>query len=264
MTTTSHQTHPAVTPTLEDQLSALLLEARTDPAVEHPFLARFAAGGFRDNAAVLRRYAVEYSGYAAWFPRYLKSVINRLDEPSHRQLLAENLTEEQGFYGDDDCAEIAAAGIDPRTVQGVPHPQLFRRFCRSIGIGESELRTATPAAELWRSQLLAYLETATPAQAVGALGIGTEYIVRPIYQQLVAGILALGTLRRDEFVFFELHCLVDDKHQADLMEIATDLATRDGSVDGLRDGMRTALKFRNQFWNSLFGQVLDLNLSNPA
>jgi len=253
MTTIS--TAPATEIQRPDGVHALVQESLAHPAVHHPFLTRFARSAFRDPDAVLRTYAVEYSGYAAWFPRYLKAVISRLESEEHRHLLAHNLDEEQGHLGEDDCEELRKAGIDPRTVQGVPHPTLFRRFCDSMGIAPRELRNPSPAARRWRERFEAFLRQATPAQAVGALGLGTEHIVRPVYEQLIEGILAIGKLRRHEFVFFELHCLVDDQHQQDLLEIAQDLAEAPGGLAELRHGMLTALQLRCEFWDDLYNQV---------
>lgn len=249
---------------LRGALAELVRESLAHPAVRHPFLTRFACGNFRDQEATLRRYAVEYAGYAAWFPRYLRTVISRLPEAEHRALLLRNLEEEQGQLDDDDCAALLAVGINPRTVMGVPHPLLFRRFCHALGITDEELATPTPAAVQWRTRFLQFLEGATPAQAVGALGLGTEHVVKPIYRQLLAGILALGTLRRDEFVFFELHCLVDDQHQQDLLAIAAQLAATPAEIAELQSGMRTALGLRCEFWDHLYRSALEGSLAHPA
>lgn len=249
---------------LRGDLAELVRESLAHPAVRHPFLTRFAAGNFDDQAAVLRRYAVEYAGYAAWFPRYLRAVISRLPQAEHRALLLRNLEEEQGQLDDADCEALAAVGIPPSSVIGVPHPLLFRRFCHAVGITDAELASPTPAALTWRTRFLQFLEGATPAQAVGALGLGTEHVVKPIYRQLLAGILSLGTLRRDEFVFFELHCLVDDQHQQDLLAIAQQLAATPGEVAELRSGMRTALGLRCEFWDQLYRTALEGSLAHPA
>lgn len=245
-------------------IQALAHEALTHVAVRHPLLTRFACGDYRDNEAALRQYAIEYSGYATWFPRYLTSVISRLPAPHHRELLMHNLEEEQGKLGPDDCDELRRVGINPTTVQGVPHPQLFRRFCDGVGIERRELAQPTPAAARWRHSFESYLRSATAAQAVGALGLGTELIVRPIYEQLVRGIIGMGSLHRDQFVFFELHCLVDDQHQKDLLEIAADLAQAPNGLSELRSGMRNALRLRNEFWDDLYRNILNNQLANPA
>jgi pyrroloquinoline quinone (PQQ) biosynthesis protein C len=248
----------------DQALQELIHESLAHPAIHHPFLTRFAQCGFDNMAAVMRRYALEYSGYSAWFPRYLTTVISRLTRAEHRDMLEHNLEEEQGNLGEDDCQALLAQGINPKTIAGVPHPVLFRRFCDALGIHREELATACPAAARWRTRFLSYLQNATAAQAVGALGLGTEHIVRPVYEQLLKGIIGTGTLRRDEFVFFELHCLVDDQHQQDLLEIARDLAAAPQGLAELRSGMQTALAMRCEFWDHLYSEILTNQLANPA
>ena len=234
-----------------EALAPLVQEALASRGVHHPFLRRFASGDLPDPAAALRAYAWEYSGYSAWFPRYLKAVIGRLSSAEHKERLSHNLQEEQGLLDGDDCAELRRLGIDPSTVRGVPHPQLFARFCRAVGLEGKALRSPSPAARAWRERFERYLDEATAAQAVGALGLGTEHVVKPIYEQLLEGIRRQGDLRRQDYVFFELHCLVDDQHQQDLLDIAADLAAEPGGLAGLRQGMLTALRLRCQFWDHL-------------
>lgn len=237
---------------LDAQISDLVRESLSHPAVHHPFLTTFAAGQFGDPVAVLRRYALEYSGYASWFPHYLRGVIRRLDRQDHRMLLLRNLEEERGQLDEDDCEALRGVGLDPDALVGIPHPVLFRRFCHALGITDHELATPTEAAVEWRTSFLDFLSTATQAQAVGALGLGTEHIVRPVYEHLLAGIRRVGVLRRDDYVFFELHCLVDDQHQQDLLTIAKELARDPRGLADLRDGMMTALELRCEFWNKLY------------
>ena len=245
-------------------LQSLIRESLAPPAVRHPFLSRFAECDFPNMVSALRRYALEYSGYSVWFPRYLTTVISRLQRADHRDKLEHNLAEEQGNLGADDCQELLAQGINPASVAGVPHPALFRRFTDALGIRREDLGANSSASARWRTRFLSFLQNATAAEAVGALGLGTEHIVRPVYEQLLKGIISLGTLRRDDFVFFELHCLVDDQHQQDLFEIASDLAEQPGGIAELRHGMRTALAMRCEFWDSLYNDITNDQLANPA
>ncbi|MCA8953728.1 MAG: iron-containing redox enzyme family protein [Planctomycetes bacterium] len=241
---------------LEGQIRALVRESLTHPAVHHPFLTSFASGEYADAFGVMRQYALEYSGYASWFPHYLRSVIRRLERQDHRLLLLRNLEEERGQLDEDDCQALRGVGIDPNAILGIPHPVLFRRFCHAIGLSDQDLSQPTEAAREWRTAFLDYLSQATEAEAVGALGLGTEHIVRPVYEHLLAGIRRIGVLKRDDYVFFELHCLVDDQHQQDLLTIAKELAsTRPDGVGELRRGMQKALDLRCEFWNKLAANV---------
>ena len=231
-------------------LASLSREALSHPALNHPWLATIANSGFGDMHWALRDFAREYYGYSRDFPSYLRAVIDRLESPLHQELLGRNLEEEQGDLDDADREALRQIGIDPTTVDGVSHPQLFRRFCRAIGVSTPELQTSSDAALRWRERFSRFLNNATPAAAVGALGMGTEEIVKHIYQPMLAGIRGLG-LKREDYVFFELHCLVDDQHALDLRNVATDLLRDGQNCNEMRLGMKEALNLRNEFWDHL-------------
>lgn len=240
----------ATAPTAAAVFDQIQEEALRHPALRHPWLQRIRDGKFADMSGVLRNYARHYYGYSAWFPRYLRAVISRLQDPDHRELLTHNLEEEQGVLHDEEKQELAALGIALESVDGVPHPELFRRFCIAVGCTETELAAPTRAATKWRETFVAFLTVASPAAAVGALGLGTESVVKPIYHDLLAGIRRLG-LPREAYVFFELHSLVDDQHAIDLQNVAKDLIVTDEDRADLREGMLWALSLRNEFWNQL-------------
>ena len=107
----------------------------------------------------------------------------------------------------------------------------------------------------WREQFLAILTGGSAAEALGALGLGTETIVQTIYQPFVQAIERLGLDPRDS-VFFPLHTAVDDHHQATLRDIAIDLAgTAQGRLD-LSKGMHKALALRCSFWSWLHQRAM--------
>ncbi|MEO0973260.1 MAG: DUF3050 domain-containing protein, partial [Pseudomonadota bacterium] len=118
---------------------------------------------------------------------------------------------------------------------------------------------------------LRYLQTATPASAVGALGFGTERVVGAVYERLLRGIGGCEaiTLERSQLVFFELHTLVDDQHHRDLLAIAAELCTNAGAREDLESGMHAALILRARFWDALHARALAREIApevhaNPA
>lgn len=233
-------------------VDGLVTQALAHRSVHHPFLRAFGEGHFGARTGeVARTFAHWYAGYSAWFPHYLEAVIARLDRPDHRRLLAENLAEERGRLAPDELETVRELGIDPATVDGVPHPELFRRFCRALGLGEAELMAPPPATLEWRAAFRAMLKAGSAAYGVGALGLGTETIVSSIYPHVLRGLERVPGLSREDAVFFELHCHVDDQHHKDLLAIAADLARdREGALD-LERGMRDALELRDAFWDQL-------------
>ena len=104
-------------------------------------------------------------------------MIARLEDPGHRELLRENLEEESGIYEQAELEALEAQGLKREWFDRVPHPQLFDRFARSLGV---EPREREPVEEVrrWSERFLEVLSGGSPAQAVGALGLGTELIVQ--------------------------------------------------------------------------------------
>jgi hypothetical protein len=103
---------------------------------------------------------------------------------------------------------------------------------------------------------LEVLGAGSPAQAVGALGLGTESIVSTMYQHFLPPLERLGIPPR-EAVFFPLHAMVDDRHRATLLEIAVHFA---GTPEGRRDlekGMHKALFLRSGFWDWMLRRATD-------
>ena len=252
----------------EDQRSAsqfvdaLADQARGHRAVHHPYLQALDSGDLPDLRGALADFAAHYYGYSAHFPRYLTAVISRLANSSHRQALLENLTEESGQYEPEELAELAAHGIDAAWIVGIPHPELFSRFRQALGVANTSFHADHIEVVCWREMFLDILTNGSPAEALGALGLGTETIVQTIYQPFVAAIERLGDLNPADSVFFPLHTAVDDHHQATLKAIAADFAaTSDGRHD-LAKGMHKALALRDAFWAWLHERALAM--PNPA
>ena len=77
-------------------ISALKDEIEVHPAVHHEYLKRLSNGDFRNQMAVLRDYAFQYSVYSEWFVFYLEGVLSGINNQNHRNILLENLEEEKG------------------------------------------------------------------------------------------------------------------------------------------------------------------------
>jgi pyrroloquinoline quinone (PQQ) biosynthesis protein C len=245
-------------------VAELAREALAHRAVTHPYLADLACDRLPDPRWALADFARHYLGYSRAFPRYLCALISRLDDPRQRQGLFANLTEEAGVYADAELAELAALGVRPEWIEGVPHPALFCRFARALGVDPDE-REIPEADEVacWRELFLAVLSHGSPAEAVGALGLGTENIVSTIYRPFVLALSRLDLDPRDT-VFFPLHTAVDDHHQATLQAIAAAFAhTPEGRV-GLRRGMLKALSLRTAFWDWLHARALNRHSFTPG
>jgi pyrroloquinoline quinone (PQQ) biosynthesis protein C len=196
----------------------------------------------------LQDFARHYHGYSSHFPRYLAACMSRLEDEEDRRALLANLSEESGCYSPEDLRLLQASGIASEWIVNVPHPVLFQRFRRALGVGEDDPAGEHPEVIAWREMFLSLLSLGSGAEAVGALGLGTEGVVPAIYPAFVAALRRLRDVAPRDGVFFQLHTLVDDHHQASLLALARKLV---GSPQGRRDlvlGMTKALALRDGFW----------------
>jgi pyrroloquinoline quinone (PQQ) biosynthesis protein C len=133
---------------------------------------------------------------------------------------------------------------------GIPHPILFQQFKKAICANYTfEMNEAVTN---WRTSFLNYLDNCTEAEAVGAIGLGTESVVKHIYRPLIESLSTHTALTLQDYVFFPLHTEVDDEHGKVLLAIANDLASQSEEHARLvRKGMETALDLRAEFWSNL-------------
>jgi pyrroloquinoline-quinone synthase len=99
-----------------DRLSAEL------SLLKHPFYQAWTAGTL--SADRLRNYAVQYYQHVAAFPRYLSALHSRCDDLETRQLLLENLIDEERGPGN--------------------HPELWLKFAQMLGLSRDEVLAASP------------------------------------------------------------------------------------------------------------------------
>ena len=135
-------------------------------------------------------------------------------------------------------------------MQGIPHPQLFRRFQDAMNINREE----QPGVEVqvWRELFLGIIQNGNAAEAVGAIGIGTESVVKFIYKYIIDAIRNHTSLSLEQYVFFPLHSEVDDEHGLILLNIASEMAgENEHAAQSLRKGMLKALNIRASYWDDM-------------
>jgi CRP-like cAMP-binding protein len=241
---------------IERFLADLTAESKTHRAVRHRYLKALGEGAVPDLRWALADFGRQYFGYSAHFPRYLTTVISRLERPEHRAALLENLTEESGIYGDDELRELAAFGVDPEWINGIPHPKLFQRFRRALGVEDTRPEDDSMEVVCWREMFLSVLSGGSAAEAIGALGLGTEGVVRDLYMPFVEALGRVPDLSPRDVVFFPLHTAVDDHHQATLLDIARYYAKDEQGRRDLAKGMRKSLALRASYWDWMYERAM--------
>ena len=113
--------------TTEHETVAALKKLGTEMSLlNHPFYRQWTAGTL--SAERLRNYAIQYYRHVAAFPRYLSALHSRTDDLETRQVLLENLIEEE------------------RGAEN--HPELWLKFAGALGVSREAVlaEKALPAA----------------------------------------------------------------------------------------------------------------------
>ncbi|HEX8173392.1 MAG TPA: CADD family putative folate metabolism protein [Thermoanaerobaculia bacterium] len=105
-----------------DPVQALDARIASRHLLDHPFYQRWTAGTL--SPAELRDYARQYFHYAMAFPTFISAMHAQTDDIAIRQSLLENLIEEER---------------GPEN-----HPELWLRFCESLGIDRDDVRNGAP------------------------------------------------------------------------------------------------------------------------
>jgi pyrroloquinoline-quinone synthase len=87
--------------------------------LDHPFYQRWSAGEL--TRGELQEYARQYYHYALAFPTFVSGMHAKVDDLETRQLLLENLIEEE--HGPEN------------------HPELWLRFCEALGLDREEVKS---------------------------------------------------------------------------------------------------------------------------
>lgn len=232
-------------------INRISAEALDSSAVNHPYLTAIQHGDLPNIELAIKDFAFQYGIYSSHFTRYLSAVINSLSNSQHQKILLENLTEEQGDTHDVELPPDILASID-----GVPHTQLYHRFQEAVGVDEEykAITQESQAATLWRDQFLQLCQV-DECVGIGAIGIGTEFIVSSIYQKILKGLETHSNLTMKEHVFFDLHSQCDDEHAVQMLSIAKDLAKDSTACERIEYGARTAINMRTVFWDAMLARA---------
>jgi pyrroloquinoline quinone (PQQ) biosynthesis protein C len=222
-------------------------EASASTAVNHPYLQAIRDGDLPNIDMAIKDFAFQYGLYSSKFIRYLSAVIKNLNETKHKRILLGNLTEEQGDTHDIELPDDVLASI-----RGIPHTKLYQRFQDAVGVdtGYRETTPQSQTAVLWSDQFLQLCEM-DECVGIGAIGIGTEFIVSGIYHQILEGLKAHSDLTMTERVFFDLHSQCDEAHAAQMISIAKDLARDSLACERIEYGTRMAISMRTNFWDKM-------------
>jgi pyrroloquinoline-quinone synthase len=191
---------------LEQRIAAVLEEKSL---LRHPFYREWAEGTL--SRARLREYARQYYHFEAAFPRFLSAVHSRSDSPAVRQLLLNNLWDEE--HG-------------PRN-----HVALWLEFAAAVGVSARDVLASKPSPAT--AALVDHYMQACLAAPVGE-ALATLYAyegqVPAIAWEKIKVLREVYGLRPAQFEFFSVHLVSDVAHAGAEVEAIRQSATDTVSV----------------------------------
>ena len=166
--------------------------------LKHPFYQAWNEGHL--NIETLRTYAMEYYHHVAAFPRYISQIHALFPDIAARQILLENLIDEE--LGEDN------------------HPDLWLRFAEGLGASREEVQK--PASLSTTSRLVdGYFDLVKTDYATG---LGALYAYErqtpQVSKSKIDGLRQnYGIVDDRTLQFFTVHMQADEWHTAELVEL---------------------------------------------
>jgi pyrroloquinoline-quinone synthase len=193
-----------------DPVQALDARIASRHLLNHTFYQRWNDGTL--TAGELREYARQYFHYAMAFPTFVSGMHAHTDDLATRQLLLENLIEEER---------------GPEN-----HPELWLRFCESLGLDRDDVQRGTA-----NDSTRALIATMRDLAREGALheGLASLYAyesqIPAVAKAKIEGLAKWYGISGDRDVaFFRVHMDADVVHASTAREILRDLCATDESA----------------------------------
>lgn len=216
------------------------------PGFQHEFWRWFAQGSF--GATALRRFALAYYQHVRRFRLYIAGALTIAPSEELQAVLAENLADEYGVH----LAGQAATDS---------HPEMFRRFMRSLGLEESDWADRESIEGLRRFQAIhfAMFQGDLVPETLGAVVFGMESSTPFRHGMVLQGLenFQQHSALAVDAGFFECHVVGDEGHSAELIDAALPFIEAD--PEGVMRGARLSFDARKLFLDDLMREVTMLD-----
>ena len=198
--------------------------------LKHPFYQLWTEGKL--DVEVLRQYAKQYYAHVKAFPTYVSATHSRCEDVAVRQMLLENLIEEE--RGDNN------------------HPELWLRFAEGLGLTRDEVRNAEllPSTVDSVNRLKALTQSEDYRRGVAAL-YAYESQIPEVAQTKRSGLAEFYCVEDSRAVsFFTVHEAADEWHRETELKVLTDACESDADREAVTQSAGEAAK---ALWDFLTG-----------
>ena len=213
------------------QFETVLIEAIMEYSMlKHPFYQAWSEGKLSNS--ILAEYAKQYYAHVRAFPTYVSAVHSRCEDLETRQMLLENLIEEE------------------RGVEN--HPELWLRFAESLGVARKDVENADLLASTRASveRLKSLTRSDDYREGLAAL-LGYESQIPEVAKTKREGLKSFYGIDSERAVsFFRVHEDIDVLHNQTEKQILTEKCQ---TADQQRRAIATARESAKALWSFLDG-----------
>jgi pyrroloquinoline-quinone synthase len=198
--------------------------------LKHPFYQLWSAGKL--DVEVLREYAKQYYAHVKAFPTYVSATHSRCDDIAVRQMLLENLIEEE--RGENN------------------HPELWLRFAEGLGLSRDEVKNAEllPSTVDSVKRLKALTQSEDYRRGVAAL-YAYESQIPEVARTKRLGLKEFYGIDDSRAVsFFTIHEAADEWHRETELKVLSDACESDADREAVTQSATEAAK---ALWDFLTG-----------
>ena len=195
--------------------------------LNHSFYKAWSAGELPKET--IREYAAQYFQHVSLFPRYLSSIHSNCDEIKTRQLLLENLNEEE--QGNEN------------------HPELWMRFAEGMGNNRKNMDETIPIKET--KELVETFKKLSKSEK-HHIGLAALYCYESMQPEISEtkkdGLQKFYNINdEDTLKFFTVHMHADKWHRKVIRNIIKKVADSKSKQDEITNSVETALGALNNF-----------------
>ncbi len=207
--------------------------------LNHPFYEAWKSGKLSKDA--LRKYAKQYYKHVAAFPQYLSAVHSKIDNFEDRQLILQNLMDEENG--------------------GKNHIQLWVNFGNALGLSKEETRNnkAEEETESFVNHFKSTTSKGGIAEGIAAL-YAYESQIPKVSEEKINGLVNFyGVDTESGLEYFNVHMKADIEHSQAERELIMKYANDDETQQKVMEAVDRTL---DAYWNMLTGIQRMCNESN--
>lgn len=205
--------------------------------LKHPFYQKWNEGKL--TLGELKEYAKQYYHFVNNFPMFVSSVHSNCGDADVRQMLVENLADEEGFK-----TNIA------------DHPALWMNFCKALGLTENEVLNNKPSEHSAGMVEGFYSLCRSENYKTGlAALLGYEFQIPEVCKVKIEGLNKFYGIKEEQDIeFFSVHEKADIYHSRDeLNALLEKCRTKEDQLNALE----AVKKSSNLYWQMLDGIYLN-------